>query len=224
MESPIVAAAPNSVEVYFSSRNVSCQHRLVHIDSNTVITEKNRKQFIADGEMYEVVARLCQEHAQDIMCKEGGLEWVTIETEEDVALRSLKHNNREPIQALVNSSHPLLHRRRRQLCQKGSFQTGVDGQDDGKVLLVDRPTLLIATGKGKVRAGIFSRQHLMCSGIECCTAVPMVREALAKRLNVVIVDPNCHGDSLGFCTFQKTMDYMSEYFSVDCSSSCAQDR
>ena len=44
--------------------------RLFHVESNTMITLDNRKEFIADGDMYEALARLCQEYAQDVMVKE----------------------------------------------------------------------------------------------------------------------------------------------------------
>merc|ERR1711957_70392 len=50
-----------------------CHDRLFHIASNTLITAENRVSFIADGNMYEEVARLCQEHAQDLIQKEGCL-------------------------------------------------------------------------------------------------------------------------------------------------------
>jgi hypothetical protein len=64
---------------------------------------------------------------------------------------------------------------------------------------------LIATGKGKVRAGIFSRQHIMISGLECSTALPIVRQAKKRNMNVVMLDPNVHGERLGMITFEKSM-------------------
>merc|ERR1712232_12676 len=91
-------------------------------------------------------------------------------------------NNPEPIRALVSSA---LSR--------------------GDSNLDNTPNLLIATGKGKVRAGVFSRQHLLLSGIECSTALPVVREAKKRGMNIVIVDPNVHGDRLGMITFEKSM-------------------
>jgi hypothetical protein len=160
-----------------------CSRRLFHKASNTAIDEDNRKKFIADGDMYEQITRLCQEYAHKVMCEEGRLEWVLIE----------EADGKEPIRALVNYNHPLIQHSKKEGCR------------DKEPSLVGRPTLLIATGKGKVRAGIFSRQHLMCTGIESATALPIVREAVARSLNVVIVDPNVHGDSLGMVTFEKTM-------------------
>lgn len=147
--------------------------RLFHAESNTMITMKNRKEFIADGDMYDHVARLCQEYAQTVMIEEGGLEWVTV---------CEAGNNAEPIRALVSTA-------------LSKDETNLD-----KV-----PTLLIATGKGKVRAGIFSRQHLVMSGMECSTALPIVREANKRNMNVVMLDPNVHGDRLGMVTFEKSM-------------------
>jgi len=94
-------------------------------------------------------------------------------------------NNPEPIRALVS---------RRLL------------EDESR--LDKEPTLLIATGKGKVRAGIFSRQHLLTSGLECSTALPVVRDAKKRKMNVIMVDPNVHGDRLGMVTFEKSMEHL----------------
>ena len=162
--------------------------RLFHTKSNTMITQKNRKQFIADGDMYNAVAKACQEYAQDLMIREGGLEWVTV---------CDAGNNPEPIRALVSKSI-----------------------SEDECNLDKNPTLLIATGKGKVRAGIFSRQHLMLSGIECSTAVPIVRDAEKRNMNVVMLDPNVHGDRLGMVTFEKSMSRLFRRWEQDetCSS------
>lgn len=159
-----------------------CMRRLYYAPTSTLITADNRKKYIADGDMYEEVARLCQEYCHEIMCKEGKMEWVTIEADAE----------KEPICALVNSDHPMLV-----------------GTANGTNEMADRPSILIATGRGKVRAGIFSRQHLICSGLESATAVPIVREAMARRMNVIIPDPNVHGDRMGFVTFEKTMDHIA---------------
>jgi hypothetical protein len=158
-------SSPSTTAAFFT--------RLVHIETNTVITNDNRKLFIADGDMYDAVARLCQEAAQDIMIQEGDLEWVTV---------CDAGANPEPTRALVSK------------CISTDEST-----------LDAKPTLLIATGKGKVRAGIFSRQHLMTSGVECSTALPIVREAVKREMNIVMVDPNVHGDRLGMIAFEKSM-------------------
>jgi hypothetical protein len=147
--------------------------RLFHTESNTMITMKNRKEFIADGDMYDQVARLCQEYAQEVMIEEGDLEWVTV---------CEAGNNPEPIRALVSAAIA-----------------------NNEETLEKVPTLLIATGKGKVRAGIFSRQHLLTTGMECSTAVPVIREAKKRGMNCVLLDPNVHGDRLGMATFEKSM-------------------
>jgi len=44
-----------------------------------------------------------------------------------------------------------------------------------------RSTLLIATGRGKVRAGIFSRHHLLTAGIEMGTSWHCIREARMRK-------------------------------------------
>ena len=148
-------------------------NRLFHSNTNVMITQENRNEYIADGDMYDAVARICQEYAQEVMIREGDLEWAIVDE---------AGNNPEPIRALVSKSM---------------------SEDDS--ILDRKPTLLIVTGKGKVRAGIFSRQHLLTLGMECSTALPMVKEAQKRNMNVVILDPNVHGDRLGMITFEKSM-------------------
>lgn len=147
--------------------------RLFHIDSGTMITMKNRKLFIADGDMYDAIARVAMEYAQEVMVRDGMLEWLTVEE---------PGNNPEPIRALV--SKRLL---------------------EDETRLDNEPTLLIATGKGKVRAGIFSRQHLLLTGLEVSSAIPIIREARKRKMNIIMIDPNAHGDRLGMTTFEKSM-------------------
>jgi hypothetical protein len=160
-----------------------CMQRLFHIPSGVVVNEANRKQFCADGNMYEEVTRLCQEYAQDCMCQEGDLEWHTVET---VSASGQK----EDIRMMVSKGHTM------------SKEESTGGVEEA-----ERPTLLIATGRGKVRAGIFSRRHMMCSGLESATAIPLVREAAARGIHVIVLDPNVHGDTNGFVIFTKCMDY-----------------
>mmetsp|Transcript_57771 Transcript_57771/g.141101 ORF Transcript_57771/g.141101 Transcript_57771/m.141101 type:complete len:630 (-) Transcript_57771:95-1984(-) len=146
---------------------------LFHASTGTLITTKNRKKFIADGDMYDAIARAAMEYSQEVMMNDASLEWVTVEE---------SANNPEPIRALVSKC--LL---------------------EDETLLDTAPTLLVITGKGKVRAGIFSRQHLLVSGMECSTAIPIVREAKIRNMNVIMLDPNVHGDRLGMVTFEKSM-------------------
>ena len=145
-----------------------CFSRLFHIESDTMITEENLNRYIAHGDMYDEIARMCQEDAQDIMIEEGGLHWVTICGD------STKGN---PIRALVDADH--------------SQQPG--------------PILLVVTGKGKVRAGIFSRRHILTTGIECSTALPMVREAKRRKMRVALLDPNARGDRESMMTFEASV-------------------
>lgn len=157
--------------------------RLFHVESNEPIMKKNRKEFIADGDMYDEITRVCQEYAQEVMLVEGELEWVTI---------CEAGNNKEPIRAIVSSS--------------------INADQDA---LDTTPTLLIATGKGKVRAGIFSRQHLLVSGMEYSTALPIVREARKRKMNIVMIDPNVHGDRCGMVTFEKSMAKVFQHWEVE---------
>ena len=176
-----------------------CHRRLYHIHTNTPISIENRKKFIADGDMYESVAELCQEYAHQVLCEEAKMEWITVE-EDDIRShansKSLHHRRRHgrPICALVNSDHPLV---------ETANQSAEEKSKDNP--MAGRPTIMIATGRGKVRAGIFSRQHLICTSLESSTALPIVREARIRKLNVVIPDPNAHGERFGYETFKKTM-------------------
>lgn len=157
-----------------------CMRHLFHVESNQIVHGEVRSKFIADGDMYEGVSRLSQEYAQVLMCQEGDLVWHTIE-------EFSQHCRKEPIRVLVSRDHPIV-------TNEAS----------------DKPTLIIATGRGKVRAGIFSRQHLLCSGLESSTAIPMIREAMTRDMFLLILDPNVHGDEHGFVTFQKSMDHCLE--------------
>ena len=179
-----------------------CSSRLFHVQSNTQIENENRKYFIADGDMYDTIARMCQENAQEKMQRDYNMRWVTVcsPDEEDKdecenGLNPYKRNREEPIRALVNAEHPLL---------TGEYN---DERVPAERLqrFASRPTLLIATGKGKVRAGIFSRQHLLITAMEASTALPLIHEAQMRELNLVIIDPNVHGDAMGNVTFQKSM-------------------
>ena len=51
-----------------------------------------------------------------------------------------------------------------------------------------RPTLLVISGRGRSRAGIFSRKQLLVSGIEAATAFNTVKEGRKRGLNVVLMD------------------------------------
>lgn len=163
-----------------------CSRRLFHIESGVMIDESNRTKFIADEAMYEAVSRLVQEQAQDIMIQEGHLEWVTVQQEP----------GKEPLRILLSSKHPLL-------------------SNENRTLDNNRPTIMICTGRGKVRAGIFSRKNLICAGLETATALPMIRDAVTRNLHVAIIDPNVHGDAMGFDCFQKSMDFLQPYFDVE---------
>jgi hypothetical protein len=68
-----------------------CLTRLFHIETNTPVTAENRKQFIADGRMYDEISRCCQDIAHDRAVREGDLEWINIvpADEKHPAIRAL---------------------------------------------------------------------------------------------------------------------------------------
>lgn len=201
----------------------SCVTRLYHIQSSTMISTDNRAKFIADGDMYEEVARLVQENAHEIMATDGNLEWVTVCDD---------GTKGSTVQALVGSARQLLSAKNTSMLtppRGRESETRVIAeassilpiQDDHATHVRDdlrmeprepsvmspkaRPILLIVTGKGKVRAGVFSRQHLITSGLEPATAVPMVREARRRGMRVVMLDPNARGDKIGLDTITQSV-------------------
>ena len=153
--------------------------RLFHKESNTMITMTNRKEYIADGAMYDIICRLAMEYSIELMIKDGGLQWITIPAAE------VEENQSEPIRALISTRLV---------------------EDESR--LDNEPTLLIATGKGRVRAGIFSRQHLLTTGLECGSAIQFVREGRNRNMNIIILDPNVHGDRVGMITFERSISHL----------------
>lgn len=157
-----------------------CCTRLFHIETDTAITEDNRLAFIADNEMYEEITKLCQEVAQEQMETEGYLEWITICDD---------MSKGQPIRALVTRKDApyLEHNNNR-----------------------SRSSVLIATGNGKVRAGIFSRQHLLITNIEHSTALPIVREATRRGMSIVLLDPNARGDRHAMHAFEQSLNILAD--------------
>mmetsp|Transcript_27507 Transcript_27507/g.40419 ORF Transcript_27507/g.40419 Transcript_27507/m.40419 type:complete len:596 (-) Transcript_27507:385-2172(-) len=81
------------------------------------------------------------------------------------------------------------------------------------------PTLIVVTGKGKVRAGMFSRQHLLVTGMEPSSALDTVARAvwtydeqtsMRPPMNVVLLDPNCRTDRHAMTTIEKSMEKLLE--------------
>jgi hypothetical protein len=139
-----------------------CSLRLFHKSSNTLMTESNHELFVAHGKMYDEVARMCMEYAQDVMMKEGNLEW---------------QNMGGGVGAIVSRNR--------------SFRKAL---------------LLVITGKGKVGAGIFSRRHLMTKGLEVSTALPFVRGAKVRNMDVALLDPNVSGSQEALKSVQKSLE------------------
>ena len=168
------------------------------------INPTNRSRYIADGIMYEEIARLCQEYAQEQMALEGDLVWVTVCDDEELG---------ERIRCMVPRGHRLHD-------GEGEDADKEDRMPPQAGPLVDHsayppltptsPILLITTGKGKVRAGIFSRQHLMTTALEPATALPVVRAARKRGMRCIIPDPNCRGDRHGMETYRRSMSRVFE--------------
>ena len=69
-----------------------------------------------------------------------------------------------------------------------------------------RNVLLVITGKGLVRAGIFSRRHILTTGIESATALPFLRQAQKRNMDTILLDPNAHGWKKGMQTVQDSLN------------------
>ncbi|KAK1736228.1 FAM172 family protein [Skeletonema marinoi] len=175
-------------------------------DASTMITLSNRKQFIADGPHYDLIANMAQETAQSIMCSEFNLEWVTVCSDRNLG---------PDVRAMVDADHPLLleegeNKAALQELLLGGNATTEEKKDDSVIptdvsINKTKATLLIATGRGKVRAGIFSRQHLLTAGIEIGTAWHFIREARLRRgWGIAVIDPNARGEGVGFDTFKRS--------------------
>ena len=173
----------------------------------TPITPLNRNQYIADGSHYELLSTLSQEAAHDIMRRTFHLDWVTLCDDEA---------HHEHVRALVDADHPLALEEREVVEELLGVHVNDVHEDEKKEkdespekLSDDRPksssTLLIATGRGKVRAGIFSRFHLLTAGIEVGTSWHNIREARIRGMGVVIIDPNARGEQAGMDTFQRSV-------------------
>ena len=149
-----------------------------------LITPTNRPNYIANGIMYELVSTLAQQAVHDIMRREFDLEWVTVC--DDGA-------SGEPVRALVDKDHMLVLKEPSLPQRNVNDDDGDDLPEEKKEEMISsssttayirsnkkndkkKGTLLVATGRGKVRAGIFSRQHLLTGGLELWSAWHMIRE------------------------------------------------
>ncbi|KAL3796118.1 hypothetical protein HJC23_000621 [Cyclotella cryptica] len=193
----------------------------------TPITPANRQTYIADGKHYELLTKLAQEAAHDIMRRTFDLEWVTIcnDAHHDEEVRALvdsdhrllflrEDENREVVEELLGVCHHVDHgedekkerdeavlfQSQQQQQQQLIHDSTIDSHKE-----MNTSTLLIATGRGKVRAGIFSRFHLLTAGIEVGTAWHNIREARMRDMGVVIIDPNARGEHEGMETFKRSV-------------------
>ena len=324
----LLASGFNYITVPCKDDFLNCCTRLYHTESKTFISTTNRNSYIADGEMYEETVRLCQEHAQDLMIKEGDLNWITVCDDETkgnpirVLVSRVHEENKEGKQARkegsTNNNDGDIHNgdgdislaildedynlsyddehvlRSKEITNKNSIDSTStihvnpssrddllngnenhptddislsDGEEEekdinkyiisadddvslsdeeevpndadiineardrndnkidindeeresnmsmnnpttekiGKCISYDQSSLLITTGKGKVRAGIFSRKHLLVTSIESSTALPMIRDARQRGVGIIIIDPNARGDRNGMVTYEQSM-------------------
>ena len=183
-----------------------CNNRLqlYHLQSKTFINEGNRKHFIADGEMYDQIARFCQEVVHEMMIHEADLEWFTICND---TLHNDDNNNIDYSDEQCNEQiRVLISKNLKATMQKSFNEKNLPDTNERHA-----QTLVIITGKGKVRAGIFSRQHLLTTGMESSTAFSFVREAVKRNMNIVMLDPNARGDEESMNTFEKSLSQLFSF-------------
>lgn len=159
----------------------ACAFRLHHVPSGgTMVTPENHLQFVADGDMYDELARLCMQYAEERMMEEGDLEWMTICKERKFGV-------------LASKSY-LSHVR---------ADNGINSESTNK-----RKILVVVTGKGEVSAGIFSRRHLLVTSMEAATALPFIRGAKERDMDIVMLDPNALGYRLGMDVVEASMEQL----------------
>lgn len=143
--------------------------RLHHVATNEIITPSNSRIHIPNC-LFSEVTRCCQDIAQDVLLKEGGLERLLVREEGD-KIRTV---------ALVTRRSDYDNATLETCSEDGSRSTASEENC--------RPTLLAISGRGHSRAGIFSRKQLLVSGIEAATALNTVKEARKRGMNVVLMD------------------------------------
>lgn len=143
--------------------------RLHHVATNEIITPSNSRIHIPNC-LFSEVTRCCQDIAQDVLLKEGGLERLLVREEGD-KIRTV---------ALVTRRSDYDNATLETCSEDGSRSTASEENC--------RPTLLVISGRGHSRAGIFSRKQLLVSGIEAATALNTVKEARKRGMNVVLMD------------------------------------
>eukprot|EP00980_Cylindrotheca_fusiformis_P004849 scaffold1034_cov127-Cylindrotheca_fusiformis.AAC.30 len=98
------------------------------------------------------------------------------------------------------------------MLREGNLEWQNMGRGVGAMVSKDRcsatkkPVLLVVTGKGKVAAGIFSRRHLMTNGLEISTALPYLREAKERNMQIAILDPNVNGSQEAMNSVTKSLE------------------
>lgn len=70
------------------------------------------------------------------------------------------------------------------------------------------PILMVFTGKGKSRAGILSVRELLISGLERGSAMYHIHQAIKRKWNVVVLDPNARGKMEGSRLIRQSLDHL----------------
>jgi hypothetical protein len=158
--------------------------------------------------MYDAIANLCQNVAHEIMIECCNLSWITICNNNN----DRKNDNDDG----RNGGESKVQQQKYNIIRAlvGTTTNKVDESKCSNNISSNKDTntdiLLIITGKGKVRSGIFSRHHILTSGLEPGTALPLIQMANQRNMKCIIIDPNARGDDVGMDTFDITLRTLFE--------------
>ena len=189
---PLSSIASQQTNHLFMEQD-SCALRLCHIPSGgTLVTPENHQTYVADGDMYDQLSRLCMEYAQETMMREGNLEWMTICQNRQfgaMVSKSFLERIQTKTAAATTDNH------------NSSSNSSSSSSSTKK-----RKILVVVTGKGEVTAGIFSRRHLLVTSMEAATALPFIRGAKERDMDIVMLDPNALGYRLGMDVVETSLE------------------
>ena len=159
----------------------------IHLGEHVrALVDKDHRRLLEEGENKVVL--------QELLLSSPSSVKVVEEEKEEKKDEDHNHDNSESHQTSATSTVP--HQYHSQNDKKKPHQTSLNKT---------KSTLLIATGRGKVRAGIFSRHHLLTAGIEVGTSWHCIREARMRNWGVAIIDPNARGEEVGYESFKRSM-------------------
>ncbi|KAL9185166.1 hypothetical protein ACHAXT_002943 [Thalassiosira profunda] len=164
--------------------------------------------------MYDAIADLCQAAAQEIMAETCNLTWLTICDGKGGGRHAEYQGPYPPTKPRSSSIEDWPRDEQGKIVIKEPIRALVGRQREGMDSKQPHDTFLVVTGKGKVRAGVFSRHHLMTTGLDPSTCLPLLCEAQDRGMNCVVIDPNARTDKHGMDTFELSIRCLFEQESI----------